>query len=127
MLCNVALCLITSTISPLDPFARLASVATLTGITMYKYLLLQVRKWATPSSGPLCIFLLNEGTYIQYTMLKVCLYGREMSTAQLDKRHWIAISQSVPNHPNQPQNGCFLILHSHHLLRAVGYSMTGWL
>jgi hypothetical protein len=71
--------------------------------------LLQVRKWATLSSGPLCTFLLNEGTCIQDTMFQGCLHGRQIPTEELDQRRVIAISKNVPDHQNQPQNGSFLI------------------
>src|SRR5882762_4009323 len=63
-----------------------------------KYILSHVRKWATPSSGPLHNFLLNGGTHVQGTMFQVCLYGRGISAEELDQRCVISISKNVPNH-----------------------------
>ena len=71
--------------------------------------LLQVRKWATLTSGPFHTFLLNEGTFIQDTMFHGCLHGRQIPIEELDQGCVMAISKNMPDHQNQSQNGNFLI------------------
>jgi len=63
-------------------------------------ILSKVRKWATLTNGPLCIFLLSHSTYFQGDMLQGYLQGRCMSIEKLMPRDAMASSKNMPNHQN---------------------------